>query len=133
MNNSVGKSTSKRLLNSCEEMLVLAARDLAVLTKIGIHASDIVDLAHTYESLQEISSEESGSNSNKQQYLQLKEHLLNGIYRICKRAIQVKDQSLRRYRYKAFITETKNYLQGFAEREAPAFRPIASKYLQLIS
>lgn len=133
MNDSVGKSICKRLINSCEEMLVLAARDLAVLTKTGIHASDIVALAHTCESLQKISSEEPSSNPNKQQYQQLKEHLLNGIYRICKRAIRVKDQSLRRGRYKAFMQEINTYLQGLSGWESPAISPINSKYMQLIS
>lgn len=129
MNYSVGRSTCKRLINSCEEMLVLAARDLAVLTKLGIHASDIVALAHTCESLQQISCEEPGARSNKQQYLQLKEHLLNGIYRICKRAIRVKDRSLRRGRYKAFMQEINRYLQDFSDRESPALSLSSSKYI----
>lgn len=129
MNDSVGKSTSKRLIHSCEEMLVLAARDLAVLTKHGIHASDIVALAHTCESLQKMPNEEVSCRQRRQQYLQLKEHLLNGIYRICKRAIRVKDRSLRRARYKAFIQEINLYLQGFSDRESRALFRISSKYI----
>lgn len=91
-------------VQSCEELLVAAARDLAVLNKHDIKARRIVSLSQACESLQQLAHTHTQDPQHKQKIGGLCRELLIGIGNICSRAKQIKDHSLRRPTYERFHT-----------------------------
>lgn len=97
-----GKSLSHhQFAHMCYEKLVEAARDLAWFTRKGVHATEIVELAHKCEHFQQLLAlPEAGRNSSR--FRQLRSELLAGLRRICRvgRRIWVrKPQRLNLYRF----------------------------------
>lgn len=89
-------------VQSCEELLIAAARDLAVLNKYDIGAKRIVSLSQACESLAQLTHTKDAHS--KQKIGHLCRELLLGIGNICSRAKLIKDSSLRRPVYERFHT-----------------------------
>ena len=89
-------------LRSCEELLITAARDLAVLTQHDIQARRIVSLSETREALQDLIQNQPANPHNKRKIGSLYRELLVGAGNICARVKLIKDNSLRRPVYERF-------------------------------
>lgn len=94
----------KHFVQSCEELLITAARDLAILTKHDIRAKRIVSLSQACESLLRLAHTQSPDSQRKREIGGLCRELLLGIGNICSRAKQIKDTSIRRPDYERFHT-----------------------------
>lgn len=70
----------------CHEKLVEASRDLAWMTPQGIHAAEIVTLAHKCEDLQQLLKMPQAAHCKQTQsrFQKLKQELTAGIHRICR-------------------------------------------------
>ena len=98
--------TSKDLshfINSCEDTLITAARDLATLTQYGIQASFIVNLSKTCESIQQLSHSNVLYKEKLTEVRTMCQDLLIGIGDICHKAKQIEDKPIRRKVYEKFL------------------------------
>lgn len=91
-----------RFISSCEEMLITAARDLAVLTKYDIDAHFIVNLSQKCEALQTVCTSSISGIKKQEKIRELSRHLLIGIGNICYRVKQIQDKPIRYETYDKF-------------------------------
>lgn len=92
---------------TCHLVLVDAARDLAVLTRMGIQAQEIVSLAHKCEDLEKLlvpsSPKERKCPVHRLKIKKLSRELRQGIIKICYTALKSTEPSLRRDTYQGLI------------------------------
>lgn len=94
------KRTIPHFIQSCETLLIRAARDLAVLTHHGIGARHIVSLSQRCESLQHLISSKRTDEHNK--IGNIVRELLIGLGDICWRVDRMPDPSLKKKEYQQF-------------------------------
>lgn len=101
-------------ISSCEEILIAAARDLAVLTRYDIKANFIVKLSKACESLQKICTTAHHDQNKHKIIRETCRHLLMGIGNICHRAQQIQDHALRKEVYDRFRLKMNYWWQSLA-------------------
>ena len=96
------KQELDHFLRACEQLLITAARDLAVLNQYDIKAQLIVSLSLICESLQRIKGRESLKTAEINHIRESCRELLLGLGGICHRVRQIEGQNLRREEYDSF-------------------------------
>lgn len=104
----------EKFISSCEEILITAARDLAVLTNYDIKANFIVNLSQECERLQKICTAPYKESKKQKIIREACRQLLIGIGNICHRAKQIQDKPLRHDVYDKFSLKMNYWWQRLA-------------------
>ena len=96
------KQELDHFLTACEQLLITAARDLAVLNQYDVKAQLIVSLSLICEGLRRIKGREGLKNAEINHIRESCRELLLGLGGICHRVRQIEGQNLRREAYDSF-------------------------------
>ncbi|MEM7371815.1 MAG: hypothetical protein AAF587_24580 [Bacteroidota bacterium] len=102
-------------LQSCESLLITAARDLAILTRHGIGARKIVDLSERCEDLELLI--QTPRRKEKKRIARLFRELMIGMGEMCKRVDQITQHSIQKIEYRRFATKIEEWRKRIGHLE----------------